>query len=1367
MRPVSALLRLRTAALLGTASIALVGCERDHTSMLEQAKRARSENHNSQALEILNQILADIAEDTSPGALALRRETLLERGQTFRSSAFTAAAVEDFRLVADQIDPDNPYALVSLASTLVERGDPRLGDYDAAILAADRVLSRSRDSAALIASGAALHQRGRNELGMLRRDLESQSAQLSVGPILANLDLAAGLPESSPRAVSMTRALEKLLELRTLDARERCFETLSNSRRDFRLAAARLSMGLSMEPPNSLAMMNLLAVLARTQQIEVGLPVARLALRVETYSHHPGITTEASRILRAAGLSREAAEILSDFTEEIHWIGTTFETRTLLLDVATETGDPELLKSVLERVRKRFGKDPVSQLLSRMFQYYEARLLEMRGGDETEITDKLRSFVFRAEPETNALLPDAALRLSKRLRKAGRPDEAMRAVDIGLNCDPGSSALLMERAELTISNGTDPLQAAKDVRAAIVADPGRVEELYPVMRAAVQQFLKKFGQTLEGVEAEALAQQKRFPAGFSDGLIYYIFARDYYGIGRYREAAACSLEALARDLAFTPALVTTGLARAKLLETAQARDALARAADSLPRDPDQLREIASSGAAPTDIALSLLKARPQVEGRIAIAQSYLDAGDPMAAGRVLLPLMQNPGAPELARLLAARLLTETPEADLEPLLAGLDPNSQSGIAADQIRLEAALARRDAAGAARVAERLAKVPRSALDLPRLYEALEKARVAGRIDAALPVAQLLSEAGTTTGRTELYHILGHTLSQSGDLKGAAELFDRLAGLHAGAENGLWLGLALHRLGDIAGVAEALQIVRRDWGAAPIDARRGALSALAGRMPSDPEIAALAPRADDPLSIATFAAATFALTGSAPPEAALPNSPWVRELVALVTGSSQAAQQMLRLAVALGGIGGWSEAMEEIRELRAAKDSPILSYFAGLAMRTVPSKRGDASAAFERCAEALPALDNAWRSALDLALEIGDSARADRVASAWATRRPDLPQAQQSAWLREVRRDLAAGARVQVHSQILAEKFAGQRGDFELGLALVDARIASGAPPTSAMEAARELLRLTAVAPARAQRAIPSICKAVEQALPSAAKEAALIGRALKELLPSSSDAVHLSAAAAIAEGHTEDAVAGILEFLSVPERCKSLPTEEIRALSDLLASVHPEGSAQVALLALAARPSDAERWSLLSDRFASVGRLAEIAPLLEAYVLIDGSDAGRAALGRLLSNAKGAPAKALEYLPPDDGSPENCKARMRTLRWLGRTEEAVALADKLSPPPSAPGSASAPASAPAAPRILSHEEAKQVLELALTRLSRGTPEELVRARQLLNGVEAPETLEAPVSLSHLSGLVLHFERALARDARKPRVKPAAPK
>src|SRR6185436_14735465 len=127
----------------------------------------------------------------------------------------------------------------------------------------------------------------------------------------------------------------------------------------------------------------------------------------------------------------------------------------------------------------------------------------------------------------------------------------------------------------------------------------------------------------------------------------------------------------------------------KIGELSEARQWLQRGIDAIPNDPNWCRRIIESGVAPATISLHLLAARPEIEGRIVVAEALLEDKDTAGAAAMLAPLAKLNEVSDEARILAARLFVMRGEGDYESLLSKIPAGSSSAYLADQVRLEAA------------------------------------------------------------------------------------------------------------------------------------------------------------------------------------------------------------------------------------------------------------------------------------------------------------------------------------------------------------------------------------------------------------------------------------------------------------------------------------------------------------------------------------------------------------------------------------------------------------------------------------------------------------------------------------------------------
>ncbi len=1339
-------LLLASALLAGAAGI---GCPHGDAVRLEQARSLSSGTRAdlSSAQRILTEIIDDTEKTEDPARLALRRDALMLRGQTYRGLGMYAAAEADFRVVVDVVDPGNPYAYVQLATALAERGDASQGDLDRSIDAAVAALASLADyPPAMLAAGNSHLQRARFRRSELAAELRSTALGGSLAGIAAGLDEVLGLPESHPRSIALQRVIDRALEFRSVDTRARVAASIAAARSDFLRAGEFLLKGLSLHHEDRLAMWRFLELLTETGRVDEALALARTAMDVPVYREHPYVVDAAARAIASAGAPREAIELLGDYVESGRF-NVPMPMKLRLLRTAASMRDAQVLGSTIDRVRKKLGRDHDSQMLSRALEYFDGLLLHLQGKPDAEVAAKLGGFVARQDPETGEFLPEAARILARAQQRLGNVNEALFACDIGVGNAPRDADLLALRASVRLALGgdpsklspelrsaIDPLRIAEDLRLALIVDPRGSERYLYLLRVAAERYVGRFGQTLQGIEDDGLLRTSGVPTGYTESWLHLTFARDYFGRNQFAASAASALSALSRDADLLPALVLAGLSRARLGERNDARQAFLRASEAIPSDPEILRAIAESGAAPPDIDLRQILARPEVEGRVVLARSLLEEERLAEAEEILVDLARSADATSDARLLAARLLAADGRADFEPLLEGLPPGTRAASAAIQVRLEAALARDDAAGAAEQADRLRAEP-AGIDVPRLFRVVERARREGRAAASVPAARLLADLGSQSGRLEKFHVLGHTLLEAGQFDEAVHVFDRLVALHNHPDNAMWLGYALVRKGDTTGAHEALLIARRDWGANPLDMRRACLAQLAGTTPQAEELLGVQDslKIDDPLSVVAAAAISIVGSGKPPDATRLPRvSPWVDAAVLFAGAGSERARLALQLVIALRTPGGAQEALTEIRALQGTEGAdPIGLFLEGEALSQVASRSAEALRAYTSAARALPDLDAAWSRAWQVARDRGDLATSHGLAEEWAAARPEQPESFLARWLGEVEQHLATGDDLKEQQRLLAEVVRARPDHFESVFLLLRIRQAIGDVVPS-IQAARETVRLAAASPTRMKRCASAVVAAYRAGLPAAAAESREVATRIQRTLPDSTPAVLLSASADLAEQRPIAAAELVLEFLREPLRTATLDTEDWRRLGDLLWEREPTAAVEVARLAVSQRPSDEERWNLYARRLLQLGRSEEAIVTLTAWHAIAPRQAA-AVLGEALANSGRQPERALALLGADVGSEaaeaptaRTQRSAARALRLLDRGQDAVsALAPLLE--------------STAAEPLRPADEVAIREEIAWSEATVGEPDALMRARASL--LRAAEIAATPRDASRL--------------------------
>lgn len=1288
---------------LAWVALALAGCGRDNRRAIDEARAAmgRAPRDVALAQKLLNAVIDQTSSGPDASAIEERRDALMLRGELFRSIGLYANGEADFQLVSTEVDPGYAPAYVQLAITYVERGDVQRGDPTNAIEACDMSLKTLAEGArcwAWLTRGQAHIQRGRHRREEALAAIRSSATAALGTDIERKLNLACAVPATDPRAIAFERFIERRVDLTREEVRERVVGGIAGSRADFLAAERDLRAGLRVvEDPHAMPL--LIELLNDAGNLDDALLLGRVSSRSGTYREFPPIVSAMARTLESARLHAEGAAFLQrHLLRGPHALD--FHLKARMLRLAAGTEDADTLQAAVKLVRKAPGARGLeSARMGHLLGYFDAVEAGLRKLPPEETVKHLESLLWPSDPELSPYIPDAARRYAAASIELKKPEKALAACDVGIGFDPIDSKLLAQRAALTLLLKRDPGRAGDDVREAIVASPHAVERYYPTMREAAERLVGTAGQTLAKVEDDAVAAGTGIPTGFTRGWVFYVVARDFLAQGRNNEAMVCALETLAKDAALMNAWVVTGLARARLGERREARQAFENVRDFLPEDPAICREIIDTGEGPPDMPLRLLCARPEVEGRLVVAESLFRMGAADEALRLLAPIRDREDAPDAVRLLAARLLAPRNDPSIESLLAPIAPGTKAAAQADEIRLELATQQGDPERAYALVERLRAA--KSVDLTGLDRVIDEARARGMAKMAAPAALLMAER-TAAGNPAAIERLARTLRDAGETRLAIEAFDGLVGLLGTPDIAMELGVALSLAGDRAGAAEALQLVRQTWGARPLDFRRAALATLAGLPPDPEETRAAAPRAEDPLSVVVGAAIASTQPAAAAALHALRGaSSWVDAAVAFSSGPPERAARALRFAIILKTPGGAPTALEELQRMREAASSRFERYLEGDALESL-GRSVEALAAFEEAATAHPDLEAAWRRAFDLAVSLADDTRIDRVAASWAAARPDSARAQREAGVREALRSIAKKEGLEEAEQRLADLQRANPDDFEVAVAHLEAQRALGRK--SAMVAtSNEIIRLSQINPARLPRAIEILMEAFEANLPATSGEAKRVAQSLVETVPNATGPVRLLAAVAIAEERFGEAAEPMLQFLRSPARARTLKTETLREWVALVGPRDPLGSTEVARLALAARPGDRERWDVCAAALAAVGDPEQAIGLLEAHRVVDPETPCRATLARLLAAPGRDPKRALEWLPDGpSASLEDALARARALVTLNRPAEAIEHLERL------PGAAESP---------------PVLIALALAFATRGEPGDLDRASERL--------------------------------------------
>lgn len=1275
---------LRPLIALVLAALAFA-CERSNEDLLREASRLSNPPKPNYALaqRILEDVLERTAGDLSPSGIATRKTALTMRAVNFRAMGLLGAAESDFRSLLTQIDPRDTVALSFLSSILAERGNLTLdenqkNDLDYAVEFAERALEvNSEDWAVAAAVGLSRLSRGRYRRTLVTEDILVNSSGGDLDDLRAKITIATGLPAEDSRCIALTRELERRLELRSVDVRARVVGGVDDVRDDILTALASLRKALSLAPATFTTEVAraLLDALYELEQQNEGIILSRIALQIPSFRDHPAIMETIAKTLHRAGLYEECALGVLQFVKESK-SGASFETLRLAMRAAADAKNPDLIELLSQSLRKKLGKNADSSAFGRLLDFYDAYVLALRGGNNEEVAKRMASITATLDPSLADVIPLAALHGAFAARAIGSVHNIREHLDIGIATDPSNVDLLRLRAELELEGTADPLRAGKDVRNIIVLRPREVERYFPLLKAATEKFVAKTGRTLSTIEEESAAQGRKIPAGFGEGWIYYVLARDYYASERYAESANCALEAISRDADFKPAFVVLGLARAKLHDVKEARQAFERAIECIPDDVDVCNAVAQTGLAPPTISLYQLAARPNVEGRLVVADSMLDRGDVEAATQILSPLTIQADAPDSARILAARLLVRRSDPTFETLLSKVKPGGISEALANQVRLEDAVRRGDETAIQTLAKSL-EPHLAVLQTDRLADCIRSARLRGGMKGVEPAARLLVAATPPARRREGLELLAQTLLESNALDSAVETLDRLLGLTLNPEVCVWLGLALDKRGDVSGVHEVLTMLRRDWGGSPFEPHRAILSVMAGVDPQPEEIASLRVGLDDPFSILAAASMFVVHTGRAPTSEELPRpSKWVDAAVEFVGTSRERAAMILRLALALRLPRGALQGLSELRNIDPATAGKGFShYLQAEIFSAIPERRAEALPLFVRAAFALPDMDVAWARAVDMARENRMDAEGEAIVQAWIAARPNSPPAVRAARLMAAQARLRVPEEVARAEQDLTELAIEFPRDFEVALSLLEARTAARRVQDG-VGTARVVLKLAEATPKFVPRATEAICNFFRSCVRDSLPEAQGIARSLMALAPEDWRPIELMVECDLAEGNFTDAADLALDFLRKPGRLKKLDDAEVLRFMSILLRTNPTEAGEIARLSVGTVPGDLARWRTFATTLESLNQDADALQFLRPFVQIEPSGSLRGLLAELLAKPGSDPSAALALVNENPQVRENPQgvvsvehiAASRALALLGRADEAVKLLEQ---------------------------------------------------------------------------------------------------
>lgn len=1280
--------RIVTFASLAAVSLGAVGCERSNTDILKAAIAARDSvpPDYAGAQRSLDEILNRTAESADENALRLRRDAYFHRSIMFRSMGLLNAAESDLKAIIETIDGADGDALLQLATVLASRGDERTNDFQLAIDHAKRSYNFTNNAGALIAKGVAHMKRARLEMNKLRRDLFGWVVGGNFDDLMDQIAVAVGLPASDPRAISLQRELDKRLELRTNDIRLRVAETINFIRNDYTQGRADLFKAVAAYPsPDYLLLSTLMVILRDVNQLDDAILIGKLGARVPVYAAIPDYIDSLSISLEEGGFDAEAAETYRAFIERGRGLMTA-QQKSRALEAARKTGNVNTLESMVSTIRGQLRRDPASQLIGRLLEYYDGVILSLKNAAPIEIARKVAPFVLRRDIDTTQSLPGAALLAAQEYKKAGDFREALRMADIGFAAEPENEQFAALRASLMSELNEDPLSFGKLVRLAIVNDPNNIITYLPTLHIAADRFVSKTAGSIKKLLDESSARGDGVPKGFSEGWLYLVFSIDYLEIGKYEESALCALEALARDGELLSANIPLGLSYARTGRLKEARNAFFRAIDSLPPDPELLQKIVLSGAAPADVLLRMFSARPEIEGRILMARSMDELGNFEEAEKILSALASSDQAPDEALLLAAqtrsaRAAKSAPAprgatvAEIDPFLSRITAVSPHFVRAKQLYLEAAILRGDTDQVSALASKL-ELQRDKLDRKHLLETIQLARSMGRAATAAAACELLQptddvDAKTArTLRTAALHQEAMCHLESGETKKALRALDRLVALRGSISDDLLLALTLHESGDLKGCARMVGQLRADWSTTPNDFRRAALDVLAGVEPTEEEVQGAVPSSEKPLSILAYVALAQITTGAPPPlgDDATTSREWVKSAMALAARSKELSLRVERLCLLATCDDAQFLTLQEIGNIRAKSgESAFLDFIEAGIREHLDGPTAGVLELYTRSARSLVDYDVPWAQALRVARYAGDAPKIEAVSEAWARLCPASRDAQLARNIVILEQSLTTPDRLEGATARLASLVSDHPGNFEACLALLKAQVQRGnvADITRALKSIHSLVTRDA---GHARRAAAWISKGYQMSLPDNSKDSLQTASALLKLVPDSAHYLELLAATHIADKNYDAASSELLQFLRLNAQTVRIPAASVRELVRKIAPFNPGATAEIARLALASEPGSPERWDIYVECQRAIGDESGLIAALEALHKINPSVKSGSLLADALSQPGRNPGKALALLGSSarEGEPlGDALARARALRLLNRAGEAVAL------------------------------------------------------------------------------------------------------
>lgn len=1235
--------------------LAPIGCDRSERDLIDRARAAVNQSPPDflGAQRLLDDALSRLGDSDSAESINMRREALTIRGMVFRSIGQLSAAESDFKNVLERIDPSDEGVLIQIATTLADRADEKSDDLDRAIHYGNLAFNIGKNSGARIATGMAHLKAARQLRSELRKELSGLQVGGDFKQFESMLTKALAHPASDPISISLERDLDELLRLRTTDIRAKIGEKITNARNHYIAGRRDLLDALGRNNGVDIYLMqHALMILNDLHQYDDALLLVRHAVKLDAYWRIPFVLDEITRVTANAGFPSEAAGYYLNYLER-GMFELDFPSRVQMIEYAIQGTDNEILEKTITKLRAALRRDPFSQILSKFIDYSEAVLMSRKGTfSNEEIAEKAAVMVSARPPELSKFIPEAAVFACDYYRKANKNADALRIIEIGYSNNQEYVPAVSRRALLMAEQNQDPIAFGRYARFSIAHDPENSEEYYKVLRTAADRLITKMGQSFQKVIDDTVLRGSTIPNGFTDGWVYYVLSREFFEREYFEQASLCAIEALTRDAELRVANIFLGLSRARLGQFAAAREAFVRIMDRFPKDPELLRRVAECGAAPPDLQVKLLMTRPDVEGRLVLAESYRKLGDWEHAVSVLAPLANTPGVPDDVYLKAANLLfskvaepantkRELDEAAIEQYLLKIPTTSPAYVAANQMRFEIALFKNQYDDALALTEKLSGHPKE-LNRDRLLKAHYGARYAGYGRIASLASKLLLNEQT---ETDVELLKSHGLAQlEAELPSESiATLDRLSGITSDLDSSILLGLALSFQGDSVGLRSALTQLRLDWGIVPNDYRRASVAAMGGETITPSEIAGLAISIDRPIAALATACVLYLHDGAAGFEKELQidrSSRWFASLDKAARQSKTQANRLLRIVLSLSVSGGGPLALHEIAEWKKNADSPdVEALLTAQAFLQIPTRAAECLSAFQRVAEYYPMLDYGWTKALELAIQSNNTALANSILQKWKTSKDKSKTADASIQFYELSVALAP-SQTKESLKELSDNIKKFYQDKLQTVAVLELRCAVETKldnKVEAIAAARQLLELIEKNPATVPpSSIPVICSALEIALPDHSREATETAKRLKKLAPSAVEPVLLLAMSYLTTSRFSDAADEILTLLRLNEKEASISTSQIERFIRVIAPSDPVAAAEIASASVASQPGDWKRWQLFVESQDAIGRTEVIVTSLEGLYKITPSAEIRSLLAELSSDPEINPLKAIEIL-----------------------------------------------------------------------------------------------------------------------------------